>query len=170
MPQPPPAPVVALADAAAVCVDLARLSDSGEISKLLERAAAVLNATGIVVWMASEDRAELFPAAAAGYDERLFSRIGSIPRDASNLTGAAFRDGSPKTSPGSESAAAALAVPLMTPEGPVGVLSAELKPLGQVDPSRLAVATIFAAQLSMLLGSMTVATPAEVSQTTAQGR
>ena len=84
---------IPLAEAAAVCVDLARLSDSGEISKLLERAAAVLNASGIVVWMASENRAELFPAAAAGYDDRLFSRIGSIPRDASNLTAAAFRDG-----------------------------------------------------------------------------
>jgi hypothetical protein len=169
-PPAPPPTLVHLADAAAVCVDLARLSDSGQISKLLERAAAVLNATGLVVWMASEDRSELFPAAAAGYDERLFSRIGSIPRDASNLTGAAFRDGTAKTSPGSDSASAAIAVPLVTPDGPVGVLSGELKALGQVDPSRLAVATIFAAQLSMLLGSMTVATSSEVPTQSAQGR
>jgi hypothetical protein len=160
---------VPLAEAAAVCVDLARLSDSGEISTLLGRAAGVLNASGIVVWMASEDRKELYPAAAAGYDDRLFSRIGSIARDASNLTGAAFRESASKTSPGSDSTAAALAVPLVTPDGPVGVLSAELKSPGQVDSSRLAVATIFAAQLSMLLGSMTVATPSEVPQT-AQGR
>ena len=148
-----------------MCVDLARLSDSGEIAKLLERAAAVLNASGIVVWMASENRGELFPAAAAGYDDRLFSRIGSIPRDASNLTAAAFREGSSRTSPSAESQAAALAVPLVTPDGPVGVLSAELKTMTQVDESRLAVATIFAAQLSMLLGSMTVAPPSEVSET-----
>ena len=148
-----------------MCVDLARLSDSGEISKLLERAAAVLNASGIVVWMASENRAELFPAASAGYDDRLLSRVGSIPRDASNLTAAAFRDGGSRTSPSSDSQQAALAVPLVTPDGPVGVLSAELKAVQQVDGSRLAVATIFAAQLSMLLGSMTVAPPGEVSQT-----
>jgi hypothetical protein len=168
-PAAPPAPApspVPLAEAAAVCVDLARLSDSGEISKLLERAASVLNASGIVVWMASEDRGELFPAAAAGYDDRLFSRIGSIPRDASNLTAAAFREGSARTSPSAALQAAALAVPLVTPDGPVGVLSAELKTVPQVDGSRLAVATIFAAQLSMLLGSMTVAPPqAEITQT-----
>lgn len=154
-----------LAEAAAVCVDLARLSDSAEISKLLERAASVLNASGIVVWMASENRGELFPAAAAGYDDRLLSRVGSIPRDASNLTAAAFREGTARTSPSSDSQAAALAVPLVTPDGPVGVLSAELKAVPQVDGSRLAVATIFAAQLSMLLGSMAVAPPSEVSQT-----
>jgi len=164
-PAPPPPPAFSrLPDAAAVCVDLARLSDSNQISALLERAASVLNASGIVVWMASEDRNELFPAASAGYDDRLLTRIGSIARDASNLTAAAFRDGVSRTSARGDASAAALAVPLVTPDGPVGIFSAEIKDVPEVDPARLAVSTIFAAQLSTLLGSIAVApTAAAVS-------
>ena len=71
--------------------------------------------------------------------------------------GASLRDAAARTSPGVGSSAAALAVPLMTPIGPVGVLSAEMREVNEVDETRLAVATIFAAQLAALLGSM--ATP-----------
>ena len=99
-PAVPPAPVasvppnsVPLAEAAAVCTDLGRVSQSNEISALLGRAAEVLTASGVIVWVASENRDELFPAAGSGYDERLFERIGSIRRDASNITAAAFRGG-----------------------------------------------------------------------------
>jgi hypothetical protein len=149
-----PAPGISLRDAATVCTDLGRVSQGIEISSLLERAASVLTATGAVVWLATPDRAEMYPAASAGYDSRLLARIGSIPRDASNVTAAAFRDASPRTSGRSGSAAAALAVPLLTPLGPVGVFSAEIRDIGGVDETRLSVATIFAAQLASLLGSM----------------
>jgi hypothetical protein len=148
------APGVNLRDAAAVCTELGRASQSVEISTLLDRAAKVLSASGAIVWLASPDRSEMFPAVAAGYDERLLARIGSIPRDASNVTAAAFRDTSPRTSGRSGSAAAALAVPLLTPLGPVGVFTAEIQEIASVDETRLAVATIFAAQLATLLGSM----------------
>jgi hypothetical protein len=137
-----------------VCTELGRVSQSIEISTLLERAAKVLNASGVVVWMASPDRHEMYPAASAGYDERLLARIGSIKRDANNVTAGALRDASPRTSSKAGSSAAALAVPLMTPLGPVGVFSAEIRELEAVDETRLAVATIFAAQLATLLGSM----------------
>ena len=143
-----------LGAAAAVCTDLARVAQTNEMSGLLQRAAQVLDATGVVVWMSSQNRLELFPAASAGYDERLLARIGSIPRDAANVTAAAFRDASPKSSNAIGSSAAALAVPLLTPLGPVGVLSAELRDQTAADPQRMALATIFAAQLASLLGSM----------------
>jgi hypothetical protein len=152
---PPP---ISLREAAAVCTDLGRVSQSIEIAALLDRAAKVLTASGAIVWMASPDGREMYPAASAGYDERLLNRIGAIARDASNVTAAAFRDASPRTSPSIGSSAAALAVPLMTPLGPVGVFSAEIREVVTVDEARLAVATIFAAQLASLLGSMATST------------
>jgi hypothetical protein len=42
----------------------------------------------------------------------------------------------------------------MTPLGPVGVFSAEVRDVTTIDEARLAIATIFAAQLATLLGSM----------------
>jgi hypothetical protein len=153
-PGAPAAPAVSLSDAAAVCTELGRVSQSVEIAALLERAAKVLNASGAIVWMATPDRHEIYPAVSAGYDERLLARIGGIKRDANNVTAAALRDASPRTSPGLGPSAAALAVPLMTPLGPVGVFSAEIRDVDTVDETRLAVATIFAAQLASLLGSI----------------
>ena len=153
-PAPTQTPAISLREAAAVCTELGRVSQSIEISTLLERAAKVLNASGVVVWMASPDRHEMYPAASAGYDERLLARIGSIKRDANNVTAGALRDASPRTSSKAGSSAAALAVPLMTPLGPVGVFSAEVRDLAAIDETRLAIATIFAAQLATLLGSM----------------
>ncbi len=156
------APGLSLREAAAICTDLGRVSQSNEMSALLGRAATVLNASGVIVWMASTDAQELYPAASAGYDDRLLARIGAIPRDAANLTAGALRDAAPRTSPGVGPSAAALAVPLMTPLGPVGVLSAELQDVSEVDDVRMAIATIFAAQLATLLGSM--ATPVGASE------
>jgi hypothetical protein len=147
------APTTALAEAAAVCTDLARVSDSEEISALLGRAADVLHATGIIVWMATADQRALVPAVSAGYDERLFTRIPSIEKDAANLTAAAFREARAQTSSRTATSAAALAVPLLTSEGAVGVLSAELRDASEIDEQRLALARIFTAQLSILLGA-----------------
>lgn len=163
------APPALLREAAAVCTDLGRVSQSLEISTLLGRAATVLSASGIVVWMSSDNRDELFPVASAGYDDRIFARIGSIHRSSSNLTAAAFRSGGARTTVGVGPSAAALAVPLLTPQGPVGVFSAELRNISEVDGDRLAIATIFAAQLSTLLGSMSgsdaeAAVPAQQAQ------
>jgi hypothetical protein len=158
-----PFPAVSLREAAAVCTDLGRASQSIEIAALLQRAANVLNATGTVVWMSAPDGREMYPAASAGYDERLLARIGAIQRDANNVTAAALRDASARTSPRGSQSAAALAVPLLTPLGPVGVFSAEIREVATIDETRLAVATIFAAQLATLLGSMT--SPAEAPAT-----
>ena len=113
----------------------------------------MLNATGLVLWMASDARDGLVPAATAGYDERLVSRIGSISRDDENLTAKAFRETASRTSKARHGSAAALAVPLVAPSGAVGVLSAELRESPDVDAQQLAIATIVAAQLSMLLAN-----------------
>lgn len=156
-------PGPSLSEAATICTELARASQSVEVSNLLARAAKVLDATGAIVWMASADGRELLPAASAGYDERLIVRIGAIPRTANNVTASAIRTGTARTSPRVGQASAALAIPLLTPLGAVGVLTAELSSAPDVDETRLAVATIFAAQLASLVGSRSSASAANGS-------
>ena len=148
---------VSLREAAAICTELGRASKSIEVSNLLARAARVLDASGAIVWMTSSDGRELYPAASTGYDDRLLARIGAIPRSANNVTASAIRTGTSRTSPRAGEAAAALAIPLLTPLGAVGVLSAELKSAPDVDETCLAVATIFAAQLAGLVGARATA-------------
>jgi hypothetical protein len=149
---------VSIAEAASVCTELGRASQSIELTNLLDRAAKVLNASGVVVWMASADGRELYPAASAGYNEDLLARIGPIPRSGNNVTASAVRAGAPRTSSRVGQSAASLAVPLLTPLGAVGVFSAEVKGIASVDETRLAVARIFAAQLASLVGSKTTST------------
>lgn len=138
---------------AALCADLARVTDSREIEALLARAAAALNASGVIVWVADAGGTALFPVASHGYDARIVARLGSIPRDATNLTAAALRDGALHTSPARESTAAAIAAPLTGPGGVGGVLSVELSHGVDLAPAAGHLSTIVAAQLATLVGA-----------------
>jgi len=146
-----------LAEAASLCTDLARVTDGAEIARLLERAADVLEASGVIVWVAGPGGVELFPVASHGYDARTVARIGSIRRDAANLTAAAFRESTLRSSAALGSSGAAVAVPLIGPGGGLGVLSAELRDAGDLSPATAALATILSAQLATLVGSMPTA-------------
>jgi hypothetical protein len=150
-------------DAAALCSDIARVSDSAQIGAVLGRAAGLLKASGIVLWMASDARDKLTPAVTTGYDDRLVARLGSISRDDVNLTARAFSESAAKTSKGNKGSAAALAVPLVTQNGAVGVFSAEFRDTVDVDPQQLAIATIVAAQLSLLLANAADGSRAETA-------
>lgn len=136
---------------AVLCADLARLADAGQLGSLLERAAAVLDASGVILWVAEAGGARLFPAAWYGYEPRVFGRVGAIPRDAANLTAAAFREARLRASAAFGTTQAALAAPLIGPSGPVGVLAAELRSAPDVSASTSAVATIIASQLATLV-------------------
>ncbi|MGE3189884.1 MAG: hypothetical protein AB7N90_09400 [Vicinamibacterales bacterium] len=149
-----PRPEVDLPAAAALCGDLARLSDSAALGGLLERAAGVLGASGMIVWTTGPGQAALFPVATFGYDARLLDRIGSIPRDADNMTADAFRAVATCTVGPHAGAPAAIAAPLVGPDGAIGVLSAEVPGVEAVGRHRAALAGIFAAQLATLVGAM----------------
>ena len=129
---------------------MSSLADTGALSGVLDRAAAAINATGVIVWIASNDGNTLSPVASHGFDQKLVTRIGRIARDSANLTAMAFRENVPRVSAATSTAPAALAVSLCGPTGPVGVLSVELKPDVPADEARVALATIFAAQLATL--------------------
>jgi hypothetical protein len=139
-----------LLEVSEICSDMSSLADTGALSGALERAAATLDASGVIIWIASNDGNSLSPVASHGFDEKLVTRIGRIPRESANLTAAAFRENVPRVSAATATAPAALAVSLCGPSGPVGVLSAELKPEIPADEARVALATIFAAQLATL--------------------
>ena len=152
-PMAPVAPGVALSElreAAEICTDLSALSDPGALEGALARVSRLLNATGVIVWVASNDGNSLSPVATCGFDSKIVARIGKIGRDSANLTAAAFRENHPKVSSSTVSTPAAIAIALCGPTGPAGVLSIELKTGQEADASRVALAGIVAAQLATL--------------------
>ena len=155
-PRPPAAKPVTgptLGMAAELCTDLGRMGDPEDLSAVLGQAADVLNASGLVVWVRNSSGAELSPAFAHGYSQETVARLPQIPRSADNAAAVAYRTGAlqivlsrPGTSKG------AVAAPLLSPDGCVGVLSAEIRDGGEASDAVQALARILAAQLSGLLG------------------
>lgn len=150
-PLPRAEPAVSLGGAADLCVDLARLMDSRDLPDLMERAARVLYAKGVVLWMVDPDGAFLQPTIAHGYSDRVLARLGSLQVDADNVTSLAYRTLQPQRMKSAEKGGSgAVAVPLINAGGGIGVLSAEMKS-ATPDDQMISVARIVAAQLSSLL-------------------
>jgi hypothetical protein len=148
---PPPQPDE-IQTLAAVCTDLARLSDTRLLPEILERTASALDASGLVLWIADKDGKELLPIAAHGYPDSVLARMGSLKADDENATAAAFRTGLLQTVSAAPGSNGAIAVPLLAPGGCRGVMSAEVRSDGEKQPARLAAASIVAAQLATLVG------------------
>ena len=136
---------------AQLCRELCRVGDSTHLPGLLERAARVLDASGIIVWVAEPSRQRLVPALAHGYDERTVVRLGSIHREANNAVASAYRTSEVRTVAGDASTNGAVIVPLITTDGCAGVMSAEMRSGAEKDESSQALATIFASQLATLV-------------------
>jgi hypothetical protein len=158
---PPPMPAVNLPEAAELCVDLARVIDTRDVPALLERAAHVLDAKGVIIWMVDADGTTLRPTLTHGYPGKVLTRLGVLDVADDNVTSLSFRSMRPQTMPGEgPSAAGAIAVPLMTASGCTGVLAAEIRE-GTPAPETVAVTKILAAQFATLIG------PIDLSQTRA---
>jgi hypothetical protein len=149
---PAPLPAVDLPGIASLCTDLARVLDMQALPPALERAAGLLHAAGIVIWIADPDRRELAPVMAHGYPPQVMARMGTIGCDDENVTAAAFRTGLVQIVKAGGEENGAIASPLMTPAGPVGVMAAEVLPGRASDDSARAAAVIVAAQLATLVG------------------
>lgn len=148
---------------AQLCGELARITESRQLPGLLERAAKVLEASGIIAWVADPTGNELRPAMSYGYTDRAVAKMGGIPREASNAVAAAYRAAEMRTVAGDNFTNGALVAPLMTADGCIGVLSAEMKSGAEKDESSQALATIFAAQLATLVSPPAMA-PARAAQ------
>jgi len=163
VPAGPAGPVIelsAIKTTSEICADLSALADTGALQGVLERVSTLLNATGLIVWVASNDATTLSPVATHGFDPKLVARIGKIPKDSANLTAAAFRENAPRMSAATGTTPAALAVPMVGPTGPAGVLSIELKSGQAVEEAKVALAAIVAAQLSTLAMPIAPTAPA----------
>jgi hypothetical protein len=144
--------------AAQLCTDLGRMGDPSDVNTVLGQTADVLNASGLVVWIRSPSGAELTPAFAHGYSDEVVARFPKIPRSADNAAAAAYRTGAlqivlsrPGTSKG------AVAAPLLSIDGCVGVLSAEIRDGGETSDLVQALVRILAAQFSGLLVPVSLA-------------
>jgi len=146
-----PAPLD-LGAVASLCTDLARVVDTRALPAILARAATVLDAPGIVLWIADPDGHELSPIITHGYSQQMVTRLGTILRDAENVTASAFRTSLMQIVDADAVSNGAIAAPLVTPAGCVGVMAAEVRHEGEKDSGKLAAATIVAAQLATLVG------------------
>jgi hypothetical protein len=163
LPKARPAVTPKLLRTAQLCSELARVGESEQLPNLLERAAKVLDASGIIVWVAEPSRHALTPAISHGYEDKVVSRMGSIHRDANNAAAAAYRSAEVRTVAGDAFTNGAMIVPLMTSDGCVGVLSAEMKGGAEKDESSQALARIFAAQLATLVATPAAAVPVKAA-------
>ena len=149
-----PAMPANLPDAAELCVDLARVMDARDIPALLQRTANVLEAKGVIVWLADPGGTTLQPLLTHGYPERVVRRLGTLEADADNVTSLAFRSLRAQTMNATAGAdAGAVAIPLVTASGCTGVLAAEVKQ-HRPGPETVALARIIAAQLATIIGPL----------------
>lgn len=135
--------------AAELCTAMARLTAADDLPGLLKRAASILDASGIVVWMAAGE--ELFAASAFGYQPQVISRLGPINRGAINATAAAWRTGTMQIVIGERGGQGAVVAPMLGPDRCVGVLAVELPYGREEEPVIKAVTTMVAAQLTAAL-------------------
>ena len=147
-------PQVDLTATARVCADLARVGDPADLPALLARAARVIDASGVIVWVADRAGTSLFPILAEGYAPEVLARMGSIGRDADNAAAAAYRQGELRTVAAHGSLPGAIVAPIITGDGCVGVLAAEMRHGAERDEATQAIAAILAAQLATFVTAL----------------
>ena len=144
--------------ASEICTEFGRVSDQGDLIRLLGRAADLMDASGLVVWMGSPSGGDLRPAVAHGYAPQALAKMPAVPRSGNNAAAAAYRTGALQivlARPGT--ASGALVAPLLTPDGCIGALSAEIKGRGETSDATQALDVLFAAQLASVLAPLTIA-------------
>ena len=147
--RPEPRPAIDLDATAALCAAISRLTDAAALPALLERAARILDARGIIIWMAAGE--ELFAVSAHGYGQGVVSRFRPIGRTADNATAAAWREGEIRTVAGDAMSHGAIVAPLLASDGAIGVFAAEVRHGREDDAATKAVAAIIASQLATVL-------------------
>jgi hypothetical protein len=138
--------------AASLATDLGRVRDADEMTRLLGRAATLMDASGIVIWLGNIAGSDLQPILAHGYGAQALSRMPPVPRAADNAAGAAYRTGQMQivlSRPGG--APGAIVAPILSADGCIGALSAEIQGGSEASESIQALATIVAAHLAPLL-------------------
>ncbi len=147
----PATPSVNLAETADLCTSLSRLTTTAELPPLLSKAADLLDAPGIILWMGAGD--ELFAVTAHGYRPEIIARLGPIAQGADNATAAAWRTGQPTIVGGDAAGNGAVVTPMFGPEACIGALAVELRNGREHDPATRAVVAMIAAQLATVVSA-----------------
>ncbi len=143
-----------LSAAASLCTELGRVDETYDVTPLIQELSRLVDAVGLIVWVWDPQTTELTPALTHGYSDEVLAQLPNVKRDARNATAAAFRSAQACIVNGGDTASDAFVVPLMTPAGCEGVLAIELQHGGARRESVRALATIFAAQMSRLVGAV----------------
>lgn len=146
--EPPPVNLTAMAE---LCTRLARAQAPRDVEAALTDVAEVFHAVGVIVWIWDTKSDVLKPSLAHGYSGEILGRLPLVRRDADNAIAAAFRSGGMRVVDGGGSATGAIVVPLITPDGCAGALALELRAGAERQTPVCALATILAAQLSLLI-------------------
>ena len=140
------AAVVDLAAAADLCTAIAREDSASGLVALLDRATAVLDAAGLVVWIQAGD--DLAPVAVSGHGGAMRARFGTLRRDADHPVARAWREGALQLVEGDETSHSAILAPVSGPGGCSGVLAVDVRDGRQDDHTTRAVVVMIAAQLA----------------------
>ena len=131
---------------ATLCTRIGRASKITNLESPLADAVRMLDAVGAVLWVWEPHKSALRPRVSYGYSEDVLARFPAVGRDADNAIGAAFRSGHASVVDGDDGETGAIAVPLLGPDGCVGVLALEVHHGDERDHVLHAVAAIVAAQ------------------------
>ena len=127
------------------------MTAAGELPALLARAASILDASGLIIWIGAGE--QLFAVTAHGYDPRVIDRLGPIGRNADNATAASWRSGEVKVVPGDLMSNGAVVAPMFSPDACIGVLAAEVRHGREDDAETCAVTSMIAAQLATVVSA-----------------
>jgi len=147
---PPPFVQPALADIADLCMRVARASSLTQLEPRLADAVRILNAVGAVLWTWERHKSALRARVSCGYAEDVLARFPVVGREADNAIGVAFRSGKIAVVDGADGETGAIAVPLLGPDGCVGVLALEVRHGDERNDVLHAIASIVAAQFVSL--------------------
>ena len=153
--------------AADLATEFGRVRDLHDLTRLLGRAADLIDASGVVVWMGNTSGGDLRPLISHGYSPQVAARMPLVPRSADNAAAAAYRTGKMQivlSRPGGSSGA--IVAPILVADGCIGAFSAEIRSGGETSETIQALAAMSAAHLAAIVPAAT-ATAVESKTATA---
>ena len=148
---------VDFAAVAQLCTRLARALDVCDVTPVLDEAARVLRAVGLILWVGDRHGIELTPVFTHGYSHEMTSQLGRVTSDSDNAIAGAYRNAEARVVNGGDVETGAVVVPLLTPTGCAGVLALEMRHGGERLECVRTAATILAAQLATLVSAPVLA-------------
>ncbi len=159
----PPSPSVAnrspgsdraLALAAELCGAFGRVQSMADLERVVADIARAIDAPGVIVWLGNTSGADLRPIVTFGYSEKVVQLLGTVAVTADNGAAAAYRSGTMQVIPELPGVArGAVVAPLMSIDGCIGALAAEIRSGGESSAHVQSLATIFASQLAAVLAT-----------------